>query len=176
MLIRGPHDDWHRLKSYEQQLAQVIGALATDKDNEELLNLQIELENLISLTRQLLETGESSSTGTSIKKTIVAAPVPATDTQDRSPKFVTELKRFSAGEECQAKYAVSVVCPRVAKKENSLKPSIIPLSYRGMEGGILLELFPWVDLLLIQSIQSCTKATTLRKLSLLHLSNRSRML
>lgn len=100
----------HRLKTYEQQLAQVQGALATDKGNEELINLEAELTNLIALTKQLIGQGEEpqpSSSG-STKKTSTSAAA-ATSTLAPTTGRV-EVKRFAAGEECQAKYAVSVLC------------------------------------------------------------------
>lgn len=82
------------------------GALATDKGNEELINLEVELKNLISLTKQLLGQAESSSSAasTSTKKTSAASG--ATTTGPKVPSIV-EVKRFAAGDECQAKYAVS---------------------------------------------------------------------
>ena len=89
---------WIRLKGYEQQLAQVQGALSTDRDNQELLNLEIELKNLIALTRQLLEAAEVPAAGPSNKK-------PATATTSQAGLQSAEVRKYTAGEECQAKYA-----------------------------------------------------------------------
>jgi survival-of-motor-neuron-related-splicing factor 30 len=75
----------------------VQGALSTDKDNQELINLEVELKNLISLTKQLLEAGEAAAPGPSNKK---GSAVPA-----QAAHQTPERRQFTAGEECQAKYA-----------------------------------------------------------------------
>lgn len=87
-----------RLKSYEQQLAQVQGALSTDRDNQELLNLEVELKNLILLTKQLIEAAETPAAGPSSKK-------PATAALSQANHQSSEVRKYAAGEECQAKYA-----------------------------------------------------------------------
>ena len=101
-----------RLKTYEQQLAQVQGALATDADNEELSNLEAELKNLIALTRQLISQGQQSQPSSSSGRVSGNAPDPE-KTPSATPNPLPELKRFSAGDECQAKYAVRWLRDRV---------------------------------------------------------------
>ena len=98
----------HRLKAYEQQLAQVQGALATDKGNEELANLEAELKNLISLTKQLLGAGQASTSSSSTS----SAPAASTGArriarQEEPSRGSPDVIRYAAGDECQAKYAVS---------------------------------------------------------------------
>ncbi|UZJ51740.1 hypothetical protein CBS101457_001060 [Exobasidium rhododendri] len=98
--------DASELKTYEQQLTQVQGALVADSDNEELKNLEVELKNLISLTKQLLGQAESSTPSSSSASTSVVSkkdtPKPATT--NAAPR-ASDVKHFAAGDECQAKYA-----------------------------------------------------------------------
>lgn len=95
-----------RLKSYEQQLAQVHGALSADPDNQELRNLESELKNLIDLTKQLLSTQGTSSGAAHSSDHTAGKGKGKTARQDGQDDqaTTTAAHRFAVGDECQAKY------------------------------------------------------------------------
>jgi survival-of-motor-neuron-related-splicing factor 30 len=101
-----------RLATYEFQLSQVAEALAADPGNGELQNLHAELENLISLSRELAA-GPSSSPKRAATSSASAAAAPAAPAAAKvqSPHAAEgvkkEARRYAAGEEVLAKYNVS---------------------------------------------------------------------
>jgi hypothetical protein len=126
-----------RLKTYEQQLVQVQGALIADNDNEELINLEIELKNLISLTKQLLGQAESSTASVNAGTETTSNKKGAGTTSIAGPSHTAEVKHYAAGDECQAKYAVSTVSGR-AVDGDFLTKRCLPF-FRVMGGGIQRE-------------------------------------
>jgi survival-of-motor-neuron-related-splicing factor 30 len=78
------------LETYQVQLEQVETALQQDPDNSELSSLRSELQELISLTQQAIDTAAAAS---SSKAKVAVAPVAASRT-------------WSSGDECLAKYSV----------------------------------------------------------------------
>jgi survival-of-motor-neuron-related-splicing factor 30 len=100
----------YRLATYEFQLSQVAEALAADPGNSELQNLHAELENLISLSRELAA-GPSSSPKRAATMASAAAPAAPAAAKVQSPHAAEgvkkEARKYAAGEEVLAKYNVS---------------------------------------------------------------------
>ncbi|KDN38927.1 hypothetical protein K437DRAFT_259225 [Tilletiaria anomala UBC 951] len=115
------------LESYREQLTQVIDALSLDPNRQDLLDLKAELENLITLTEELVAQQQKSSSssaangkpkaplGSSTSSSAAAVAVandlsstgyssgvapPVCASFSQSERF-----KFSAGDECLAKYA-----------------------------------------------------------------------
>ena len=87
------------LKSYNLQMQQVDAALTSDPNNPELLKLKEDLQEVISLTEDLLEETRAATTS-------VAVPEPV---QEESPKkkakphdHIKPIKHWQVGEQCQA--------------------------------------------------------------------------
>ena len=116
------------LATYEQQLNEIIDALTLDPERQDLLDLKAELENLISLTEELVAQQKPAASSSSSKgkgrehassHQQSAAPVAAsfspigassgaTGSQgaEAAPtnKPAKETHKFSAGDECVARY------------------------------------------------------------------------
>jgi len=104
------------LKSYNLQMQQVEAALTSDPGNQELLTLKADLEQVIELTRTLIEQQRdlTSSTSASSSSTSAAAHSSAPDDDDqevqssaeakkeRPHDHLTPVKHWQVGEQCQA--------------------------------------------------------------------------
>ncbi|TRY71594.1 hypothetical protein TCAL_09983 [Tigriopus californicus] len=99
------------LSSYQLQLEQVKAALTSEPTNEELLKLQTDLEQVIQLTQELIQTQISAShaIGASTSAaTPTGIPSPAladtasTSSRSRLVEDLTPVKHWQVGEQCQA--------------------------------------------------------------------------
>ena len=88
------------LKSYNLQMQQVVAALTSDPDNPELLKLKEDLQEVITLTQELLEESRSVAQPS-------AAPVPEPQEEPvrkkaRPHDHIKPIKHWQVGEQCQA--------------------------------------------------------------------------
>lgn len=89
------------LKSYNLQMQQVEAALTSDPGNEELLTLKQDLEQVIDLTKQLIEQQRSSSSAAPIEPEIE----PETSSKPKVARphdHLKPIKHWQVGEQCQA--------------------------------------------------------------------------
>ena len=91
------------LKSYNLQMQQVDAALTSDPNNPELLKLKEDLQEVISLTQDLLEETRSVAAA-------AAAPVPEPQEEvvkkkARPHDHIKPIKHWQVGEQCQAIWA-----------------------------------------------------------------------
>lgn len=95
---------------YEFQLSQVNDALGADPDNAELKTLKDELTNLISLTKSLAAEQSTSSSHSRAQVSSSASVEPAAKSASgtASPSAPPVQAALKAGDECVAKYAVSL--------------------------------------------------------------------
>ena len=88
------------LKSYNLQMQQVDAALTSDPNNAELLKLKEDLQEVISLTEELLEEARAVAT------TSVSLPEPPQEElskkKARPHDHIKPIKHWQVGEQCQA--------------------------------------------------------------------------
>lgn len=92
------------LSSYQLQLEQVKAALSSDPTNEELLKLQTDLEQVIQLTQELIQTQLSASqVDTPTLEEAGGSSGPSGGaSRSRLVEDLTPVKHWQVGEQCQA--------------------------------------------------------------------------
>lgn len=106
------------MTSYQLQMQQVEAALTTDPDNNELLTLKQDLQQVISLTQQLIaaQSGEGAASDEHPAATSTSeaptrqTPVAEEDAEEAVPKkrsarphdHLKPVKHWQVGEQCQA--------------------------------------------------------------------------
>ena len=101
------------LKSYNLQMQQVEAALTSDPGNQELLTLKGDLEQVIELTKQLIEqqrVAESeSAASTSSTSEVFPSPSESSSSSSEVSKkkarphdHLKPVKHWQVGEQCQA--------------------------------------------------------------------------
>lgn len=88
------------LQNYNLQLQQVETALLTDPENIELLKLKNDLDEIISLTRDLINAQEQGHK----KSSYVVFSTAATDDQKAANQSIQPTKIWNVGDKCSAKW------------------------------------------------------------------------
>ena len=99
------------LKSYNLQMQQVEAALTSDPGNQELLTLKTDLDQVIELTKQLIEQQSSvaqpQASSASVSKE-AATSSGSIDSESSKKKVarphdhIKPIKHWQVGEQCQA--------------------------------------------------------------------------
>jgi len=115
------------LETYEVQLSQVELALSTDPNNTELSSLRSELKELIDLTKTALAENEAAA----------SSKVEAS----RKTSASTPSQRWSAGDECLAKYSGdgSWYPARITSVSGSTQKPVYSIVFKGYNTTELLD-------------------------------------
>ena len=90
------------LKSYNLQMQQVDAALTSDPHNPELLKLKEDLQEVISLTQDLLEETRSAAATAADVATVPEPQEEVVKKKARPHDHIKPIKHWQVGEQCQA--------------------------------------------------------------------------
>merc|ERR1712061_592707 len=90
------------LSTYQLQLQQVEAALTSDPANSELLKLKTDLEQVINLTKTLIEQQVAKSNEDEEEEETAPSSSSGSGTKRKFHEEFTPVKHWQVGEQCQA--------------------------------------------------------------------------